>query len=235
MPCPMSMRLHSTVVVPSRAMLTKALGCSVGFWPGGTSLPCAWAAAHGSSARPTLPPTLIVTKRRRVMAPLGCTRSIRWSINITASSSDGPRSVVDRGADALIGAAAADVAGHCGIDLRIARALVALEQRDRAHHLPALAVTALRDVVLDPGVDHRAAHRIRDLALDRAQVAASRGRQRCDARAHRRAIEVHGARAAQRGAAAELGAGHADVVAQHPEDRCRRIGVDRDRFAIELE
>ena len=31
------MRLHSTVVVPSRAMLTKAPGRSVGFWPGGTA------------------------------------------------------------------------------------------------------------------------------------------------------------------------------------------------------
>jgi hypothetical protein len=28
------MRLHSTVVVPSLAIVTKAVGCSNGFWPG---------------------------------------------------------------------------------------------------------------------------------------------------------------------------------------------------------
>jgi hypothetical protein len=68
----MSMRLQITVVVPSGAMLTNALGCSVGFWPGGTSAFC-WAAAQGSSARPMLPPTLMVTKRRRETALVGTT------------------------------------------------------------------------------------------------------------------------------------------------------------------
>ena len=37
---------------------------------------------------------------------------------------------------------------------------------------------------------------------------------------------MHGAGAAQRGAAAELGAGHAEYVAQHPEQR--RVVIDID-------
>ena len=40
------------------------------------------------------------------------------------------------------------------------------------------------------------------------------------------AVDVDGAGAAQRHAAAELGAGHAQHVAQHPEER--RVAVDID-------
>jgi hypothetical protein len=64
----MSMRLQITVVVPSGAIVKNALGCSVGFWPGGTSA-FGWAHTHGgNNARPTLPPTVIAAKRRRVNA-----------------------------------------------------------------------------------------------------------------------------------------------------------------------
>ena len=44
-------------------------------------------------------------------------------------------------------------------------------------------------------------------------------RHRRDAGAQRRAVEVHGAGAALGHAAAELGAGEAEQVAQHPEQR----------------
>ena len=54
--------------------------------------------------------------------------------------------------DAHIGAAAAKVAAHCVIDLRIGRARIARQKRSGAHDLPRLAVTALRDVQLHPGL-----------------------------------------------------------------------------------
>jgi hypothetical protein len=51
------------------------------------------------------------------------------------------------------------------------------------------------------------------------------GRNRRHARADRLAGQVHRAGAAQRHAAAELGARHIQVIAQGPQDRRRRIGV----------
>ena len=49
---------------------------------------------------------------------------------------------------------------------------------------------------------------------------------RGDAGPRRRAVDMHGAGAAQRGSAAEFGAGHAKHIAQHPKQR--RVGVDID-------
>ena len=46
------------------------------------------------------------------------------------------------------------------------------------------------------------------------------------ARAHRRAVDVHGARAALRHAAAVLGSGQADLLAHHPQQRGARVDVD---------
>ena len=43
---------------------------------------------------------------------------------------------------------------------------VCLEQRDRAHDLPALTVAALHDVLVHPGVLHGATHRILADGLD---------------------------------------------------------------------
>ena len=47
--------------------------------------------------------------------------------------------------------------------------------------------------------------------------------------AHRLAVEMHRAGAAQRHAAAELGAGQAERVAQHPQQGCLRIDIHFDR------
>src|SRR5687768_9677974 len=57
------------------------------------------------------------------------------------------RGRVDRLADARIGAAAADVAVHGGIDVRVRRVRLLLEQRRGRHDLSGLAIAALRDVV----------------------------------------------------------------------------------------
>src|SRR3954469_1739913 len=61
---------------------------------------------------------------------------------------------VDRLADARVRAAAADVR-HGVVDVLVGRARVLAQQRDRRHHLAALAVAALRHLVLDPGLLHR--------------------------------------------------------------------------------
>src|SRR5262245_3513108 len=82
-------------------------------------------------------------------------RNVRRSIfgtNVMASSSCLGRGV-DRFAHLLEGAAAADV-GDRGVDVRVGRLRLLLqESRDRHDH-SRLAVTTLRHVVLDPGLLH---------------------------------------------------------------------------------
>ena len=56
-----------------------------------------------------------------------------------------------------------------------------------------------------------------------------------DAGAHRLAVDVDRAGAAQRHAAAELGAGQAQRVAQDPEQRHRGNGVHGLRLAVQSE
>src|SRR5712664_2824239 len=77
--------------------------------------------------------------------------------NMAAPSGEGAGGVGDCGADADIGAAAADVAGHRLVDFVGGRLLSwgeRLEQGNGAHDLATLAVAALRHVVLDPGCMH---------------------------------------------------------------------------------
>ena len=53
--------------------------------------------------------------------------------------------------------------------------------------------------------------------------------------AHRDAVDMHGAGAALRDAAAVLGAGQADLLAHHPQQRRVRLDIDVEGFAIDGE
>ena len=116
------------------------------------------------------------------------------------------RRFLDRRADAHVGRAAADVAGHRVVDVGIARMPVLREQRRRRHQLPRLAVAALRHVELLPRRLH--GQRFPRLqALDRRDVGAELDRRQRDLAGTRGLpVDQHGARAAQRHAAAVLGA-----------------------------
>ena len=52
--------------------------------------------------------------------------------------------------------------------------------------------------------------------------------------ADRPAVEMHGAGAAKRLAATELGPGHAEHVAQHPQKRGVAVDIDLMRCAVDL-
>ena len=149
------------------------------------------------------------------------------------SSGDCRCGLLDRGADAGVGAAAADVAGHRGVDLRVVRALVALEQRGRTHDLPALAVAALRHIERDPGVCHSLADTVIRQTFDGGDPRAGRCRDRRRAAANRLAVHVNRAGAALCETATELGTSQAEVVAHRPKNRRARIGVDRHLSAVE--
>src|SRR2546427_473197 len=70
-------------------------------------------------------------------------------------------------------------------------------------------------------------------ALDRGHPFAGDGGHGQYAGARRDAVQVDGAGAALGDAAAELGAGEPERVAQHPEER--RVGGDVDRFALAVD
>src|ERR1041385_5761572 len=99
------------------------------------------------------------------------------------------------------------------------------EQRDGRHDLAGLAEPALRHAELDPGALHRMIAGGRQ-SLDRRDRVAGSAAERRDARADGAAVEVHRAGTAQRLAAAELGAGEAEHVAQHPQQWHVFVGVD---------
>ena len=75
-------------------------------------------------------------------------------------------------------------------------------------------------------------------AFDGAHRAPGHRRQRRHAGAHGLAVDVHGAGAAGRHAAAELGAAQVEHVTQHPQQRHRRVDpclVERAHLAVDLE
>src|SRR5262249_4045101 len=75
-------------------------------------------------------------------------RFVRWVSWQPPSLSSAGRSV-DSGTDALVGATAADI-GDRVIDIGIGRSWPILEQPHDGHNHSALAVSALRDIVIDP-------------------------------------------------------------------------------------
>lgn len=124
---------------------------------------------------------------------------------------------MDRRLDPVVGAAAADVAGHGRLDLLVAGRGVALQQRRGRHDLPALAVAALRHADVQPGLLDDFADLVGVQVVDGGDLPALRQAHRRDAGTGGLAVDMDGAGAAQAHAAAELGPGIADDVADSPE------------------
>src|SRR5688572_31886054 len=98
---------------------------------------------------------------------------------------------MDRLAYARIRSAAAEVAGHRAVDIGVRRLRVLLQQRGGGHDLTGLAVPALGYVHLDPRLLHRVAAIARQ-PFDSRNGFTGNTLRRCDARACRYAIDVHG-------------------------------------------
>src|SRR5262249_45658097 len=106
------------------------------------------------------------------------------------------------------------------------------EQSRGLHELPGLAVTALGDVLDQPGL----LERFRLKTFDRRHTLSADFADGDLARAIRLAVEMHGAGAADSHAASELGAGPPAAVAHTPQQgyvgrtaALPRLAVDHDR------
>src|SRR5258705_3936838 len=110
-----------------------------------------------SAARSTVgPPKGISRPIARPVAtaavPMTKARRLRVGIWFMAASSN-VRGGVDCLAHLLEGAAAADI-GDGLVDVLVGRLRIVLQQRRHGHDHAALAITALRNVVVDPGLLH---------------------------------------------------------------------------------
>src|SRR5262249_54709759 len=142
---------------------------------------------------------------------------------MSASLSARLRGLLDRFPNAEIGPAAADVARHRVVDIGVRRMWVAREQRRSGHDLARLAVAALNDLAVEPGLLDLGARRRRANGLDRRDFRGADAVDSRDAGPGGDTVDMHRAGAAQGHAATELRAGHAEHVAQHPKER--RVAV----------
>src|SRR5271169_141263 len=229
-PVPISARCETIVTRPLGSIETKTCG-SLTTPPGILAAPVAKTAsaprAGTNSAATTRPPVAIKPRRN----PRRLTFStVAW----TAAMSRSCGGRLDGGGDALIAAATADVAAHLAVDLVLGRVLVGGEQRGGLHDLAGLAIPALRDIQGAPCFLHRVIA-LRVEPLDRGHRPTRDIVDGGDAGASRLAVEMNGARPAQRHAAAILCSGEPQLVSQIPQQRHRRIAVEGLLLAVDAQ
>src|SRR5216683_3776187 len=146
--------------------------------------------------------------------------------------------------DALVTAAAADVAGHRFNYLIVGRFWILCQQRGCLHDLAGLAIAALRDVELAPSLLNRMIAR-RMEAFDGRDLPAVHVGNRGDAGAYGLLADKDGASAAEGLAAAKLGARQSHLITEKPKQGKIRIAIpalflainlqlDHDRFSLFL-
>src|SRR3954447_14224536 len=134
----------------------------------------------------------------------------------------------------LVGAAAADIRNGA-VDVGVARLRVILEQRGDRHDHAALAVAALRHVVVEPGLLHLVQFAVGGEPLDRRDLLGHRRIDRHGARAGRDSLDVHSAGAALSDPTAVFRSGQAKRVTQDPEERHARIDIGLVILAVDVE
>src|SRR5258708_28382591 len=105
------------------------------------------------------------------------------------------RGLLDRFANADIGATAANVAGHRVVDVGIRRMRVAREQRRSGHDLARLAVAALNDFLVKPRLLDLGARPRRADRLDRRNLRGAHAADRGDTGTAGDAVDMHPPRA----------------------------------------
>ena len=117
--------------------------------------------------------------------------------------------------NALIGPAAAYIAGHRFVDVRVRRVRPLSQKRRGAHDLTRLAVAALGHILGDPCFLQRVTQ-VCGKAFDRGHFLFTDRGDRHDAGTCRLPVDVDGACPAKRHAAPELCTRHAQGLTQYP-------------------
>ena len=133
---------------------------------------------------------------------------------------------MDRGDDPLVAGAAAQVAGELLADLGLRRPRVAAQQRLGGDQKAGGAEPALQGVVLGERALQRASARRRGRPGPRRSGSRAAGLDgQHQARAHRLAVELHGAGAADAVLAADVGAGQPGLVADEVRQQRARLDL----------
>jgi hypothetical protein len=135
------------------------------------------------------------------------------------------RHTLDGRNDAVVGSAAADIAIHMRDDIRTAGLGIFCKQLRSFHDLTGLAVAALGHFFGYPGFLQRM-RRVRRETFDRNDLLTRNRTKLGLARALRRAVDVHSAGAAETSPAAVFRAGQPDMIANDPQQRSVRVGID---------
>src|SRR5690349_466280 len=135
--------------------------------------------------------------------------------------------------DVHVAGTAAQIARDRLADLLFARVLVRGEERARGHEHARRAESALQAVLLGEAFLHRMQLPALLQAFDRGDLAAVRLHGEHGARLHRLAVEVHGAGAAVAGVAADVGSGHAEILADEVHEQEARLDFGLARRAVD--
>ena len=132
---------------------------------------------------------------------------------------------MNRGADALVRPATADIARHGLVNISVGWRGIVSQQRGGRHQLSRLAIAALGHLQFQPGLLHGVIT-VLGKVFDSGNFFIAYTTRREHAGAHGFAVKVDGAGAALGYSATELGAGQADLVPQHPQQRRVRFDVN---------
>src|ERR1700716_723405 len=123
---------------------------------------------------------------------------------------------MDRVFDALVTAAAADIARHRFSYLIVCGFWIFHQQCGRLHNLAGLAIAALRDIYLAPGLLNRVITRGME-AFDGRDLSVDHVGNRSDAGTYGLLVHDDGARAAESLAAAKFRTRQSDFITEKPE------------------
>lgn len=132
-----------------------------------------------------------------------------WSRALSSGSLDGS-------ANSLVRPTTADIAGHTLVNLLISRLRRCVQQRYCLHDLARLAVSALRNIMLNPRLLNGMKAIYPD-PLDRSDMSAGQGTHRCDARPDGLAVLVHGTSSTQGHPASKFRSREPENIAEVPE------------------
>jgi hypothetical protein len=135
--------------------------------------------------------------------------------------------------DALVTAAAADITRHRFAYLIVSWFCVVHEERGGLHNLAGLAIAALRDIYLAPGLLNGVITRWMK-AFDRRDLPVDHVGNRSDAGAYGVLTDNNGACATESLAATKLRARQSDFITEKPEQRKIRVAVPISFLAVNL-